>query len=645
MYHYVAKTGDAMSGMLTIAVDGTVAMPFALGDTSTGKWMYQGWRVGTGNANLYAFYSPSFSKGVLMYMSDVDGAVLFNGPGRFEGPVLINGPTSSLNVGQDIALGQNAADGAARLYFLNANQQLTWAGNTFRFYGGSGVEIPGGDLTVSGMLNSGGGLISASAASYGPQVQVRNMAPDASSAYMIMSKQRGTADAVQVGDTLGSMLWQSWNGSAFVNSAMIAPAITSVSGATVSARLGFDVADTAGNLWNKMTIYHDHISIPISTQSTQLGDGALVVTGGIGVGGNVSLNNAREAGSLCVGSLGHKIGRDTTNGSMFIGGGQYRVEIDAVNPLWVKCATNAGNTVTGGLIVNGGAGIGADLYASQLLSNGMIKVGHTQANGVIYFGNSYNHYLQYDGGQGFSFGGTGSHTLTVATVVASDVVQAGNFTTTGCVIHTGFGGTGQPWQVNCVQANPNWGVLSQMALHYSGNWAGWHWDVNGPGFDFRGDGNAYKSGGSASWVITSDARIKAVTGDYTSGLDAIAALQPVRYKFLGNDSYGPPSNTRAGQEPDKDKMDDPVSAPYPNSNNYRDAVDQVEHIGLIAQAAEVTMPEMVSQTSGYIDGIEVQDLRHLDTTPLIFAMINAIKELKVKVETLEAAAAGTTRKK
>jgi hypothetical protein len=46
---------------------------------------------------------------------------------------------------------------------------------------------------------------------------------------------------------------------------------------------------------------------------------------------------------------------------------------------------------------------------------------------------------------------------------------------------------------------------------------------------------------------------------------------------------------------------------------------------------------MVSRHAGYIDGVAVSDIREIDTTPLIYALINAIKELKARIEVLEAA--------
>jgi len=134
---------------------------------------------------------------------------------------------------------------------------------------------------------------------------------------------------------------------------------------------------------------------------------------------------------------------------------------------------------------------------------------------------------------------------------------------------------------------------------------------------------ALKPGGG-TWADSSDARTKTVLGDYQHGLAEITQLNPVRYQFKGND--GKPA---AGAKPG----DAPVTSPH-------GAVVDQEFIGLVAQEVEPVMPEMVSQHDGYIDGEPVTDMRELDTTPLIFALVNAVKTLAARIEALE----GTARR-
>jgi len=129
-------------------------------------------------------------------------------------------------------------------------------------------------------------------------------------------------------------------------------------------------------------------------------------------------------------------------------------------------------------------------------------------------------------------------------------------------------------------------------------------------FDF--DGDAYKPGGG-SFSDISDERIKDNVADYAAGLDEIVQLRPVSYTFK------------------------PETGRNPN----------ITHYGLIAQEAELVMPELVSITTPPWGTLHMQgsagsderwdDLRVLDPSALVFALINAVKELTERVEALEGA--------
>jgi hypothetical protein len=151
----------------------------------------------------------------------------------------------------------------------------------------------------------------------------------------------------------------------------------------------------------------------------------------------------------------------------------------------------------------------------------------------------------------------------------------------------------------------------------------------------------YKPGGGP-WDATSDSRIKNVEGEYTTGLDAVAQLRPITYSFKGNDTPELPAHITT---PFDTETKEAPTVPYPNSPHYQAALDAKTFHGLIAQEVEAIFPEMVTQRVGYIDGEPVTDLRDLNTTPLIFALVNAIKELKTRVETLESAAAQSRKRK
>lgn len=123
------------------------------------------------------------------------------------------------------------------------------------------------------------------------------------------------------------------------------------------------------------------------------------------------------------------------------------------------------------------------------------------------------------------------------------------------------------------------------------------------------NGAAYKPGGG-SWSDNSDSRIKTIEGDYTKGLDEVCQLQPRLYKFKGNEAF-----------------DDSQHSPHEN------VLDR-EFIGLVADEVMEPFPECVTLRKGWLDGEKVDDLKQLDTSNLLYAIINAIKELAAKIEAL-----------
>ena len=122
--------------------------------------------------------------------------------------------------------------------------------------------------------------------------------------------------------------------------------------------------------------------------------------------------------------------------------------------------------------------------------------------------------------------------------------------------------------------------------------------------------------GGGPWTASSDARIKDVVEEYALGLAEVVQLDPVVYTFRGNDTA-----TAEGQSAHKTVAE--AKTPF---------------VGLIAQEVEAIFPGMVTKLAGFIDGAPVADLRQLNTNELMFALVNAVKELAARIATLEAAA-------
>lgn len=109
-------------------------------------------------------------------------------------------------------------------------------------------------------------------------------------------------------------------------------------------------------------------------------------------------------------------------------------------------------------------------------------------------------------------------------------------------------------------------------------------------------GDAYKSVGGTSWAATSDARLKNVDGSYQRGLDAVEKLSPVYFHY---------------------KSDNPLGLSSDEQN-----------VGLIAQDVKKVIPEAI--------GIDNQGYFTLHSDPILWAMLNSIKELKAENDALKA---------
>lgn len=108
---------------------------------------------------------------------------------------------------------------------------------------------------------------------------------------------------------------------------------------------------------------------------------------------------------------------------------------------------------------------------------------------------------------------------------------------------------------------------------------------------------------TSTWTIASDERLKTVLGDYEKGLDAICALRPVRYEYNGLGGM---------------------------------VADGKEHISIVAQEAREVFPECIGTFVGKLheDDEEETELLNYNGHAVTFALINAIKELKARLDAL-----------
>lgn len=107
-------------------------------------------------------------------------------------------------------------------------------------------------------------------------------------------------------------------------------------------------------------------------------------------------------------------------------------------------------------------------------------------------------------------------------------------------------------------------------------------------------GNASKPGGG-SWLSVSDERLKTAIRPFTDGLASLLALEPVWFKYNGK------GGIRA---------------------------DGQDHVSLLAQAAQQVAPYLVGTEFRVLDhGDPATELLTLDTSPLVYLLLNAVKTL------------------
>ena len=118
-----------------------------------------------------------------------------------------------------------------------------------------------------------------------------------------------------------------------------------------------------------------------------------------------------------------------------------------------------------------------------------------------------------------------------------------------------------------------------------------------------GGGSARKPSGG-SWTATSDRRVKKDILEFVDGLDVLAQLSPIKYKYNGK-------------------------------GGLRD--NGKEYIGMVAQDVEAHAPYMVWQEKELMnpDDTEETDIYQFDPSALVYICLNAIKELKQRIEELE----------
>jgi len=117
---------------------------------------------------------------------------------------------------------------------------------------------------------------------------------------------------------------------------------------------------------------------------------------------------------------------------------------------------------------------------------------------------------------------------------------------------------------------------------------------------YTGAGNCYKTGSGTAWIIASDARLKKNITPYTKGLTELnqVNIKNFEYNGLGNTTNG------------------------------------TKGLGVIADEIEQVLPNSVGINKVKLNKNDAErvDLKHFDSTELVYLLVNAVKELNAKVD-------------
>ena len=213
------------------------------------------------------------------------------------------------------------------------------------------------------------------------------------------------------------------------------------------------------------------------------------------------------------------------------------------------------------------------------------------------------------GSNNIAFGHTALFSNTTASNNTAVGFQAGyNITTgaqntcigyqTGLNITTTFNGL---YVGNTINSSAATGVINEVVIgvNYGSTIVG---KGSGTGFIVAGAGGVYQGNNSATWSITSDQRLKKNIVDNTQGLSKILPIQVRNFEY---------------------RLPEEITEVSPDQAISKSGVQ----LGAIAQELQQILPECVKQESTGIYTV--------DADPLIWYLVNAVKELNAKITALE----------
>lgn len=343
--------------------------------------------------------------------------------------------------------------------------------------------------------------------------------------------------------------------------------------------------------------------------------------------------------SPSVGTLGVSGGG---TGQTTFGAGGFVKSSGGTNALTASSAVSLSADVSGVLpVANGGTGAGTFTSGSLLVGNGTSNFGTLTGSGVgqvaTWNGSTWTAATPTTGGVTSISAGTGisvSSPTGAVTITNTGPTLSGtnNFTGTNNYSSTAsinMTGSSQGDQRIGVTAGGYLSGLSAVSLQLGLGGVGAIYNVggawdgsNGVGFLLTGNNNlqiatsggnptlytsaqnAYKTGSTTAWIIASDARIKKNITPYTKGLTELNQINIKNFEF----------------------------------NGLGNSKDGAKGLGVIADEIEHILPDAVGTNKIKLrpEDTERTDVKHFDSTELVYLLVNSVKELSAQVKELQA---------
>ncbi len=182
-------------------------------------------------------------------------------------------------------------------------------------------------------------------------------------------------------------------------------------------------------------------------------------------------------------------------------------------------------------------------------------------------------------------------TLNKASAGDSSAIRFSNNGTMVWALGDLYGSSFNLW--NAAASTYNFTVTASGNVGIANSSPSYKLDVSG---DLRITGTPYRNGGDSAWIVPSDERLKDVSGKYNRGLREIANIETIYFNY---------------------KKDNP-----------KQIDSSVTYTGVLAQEVQKQIPEAVKE--------DKEGFLSLNTTPIFWAMLNAIKELFTDFQQLKA---------